>query len=221
MPRQPLADQRVAQRSPVALHKPQLAPIFVDVALDPRQRERHGIEQRLHPQRRAVARACLGLAARRVGFGGVDIGDADLGAVHPEGVAVDHAVDPLGPATDREARRYRLPRPHRAGPSSSPGPRPGPRPGPDDQPARRARRRSRRGRGRAAQTRGRRRDVGGGIAQPPPAARHVELPRGPGHAEPGRPFDLQPRRDERRPVDLAQGRHHQPDQHAVEHQAEL
>ncbi|RZM18972.1 MAG: hypothetical protein EOP67_58750 [Sphingomonas sp.] len=40
----------------------------------------------------------------RVSLRRVDVDDADLGARHPDRVAVDHAVDPLGVAADREAR---------------------------------------------------------------------------------------------------------------------
>jgi hypothetical protein len=47
---------------------------------------------------RGIAKRRLFGAARRVGFGGVDIGDAIFGAFEPECVAVDDAVAPAAVA---------------------------------------------------------------------------------------------------------------------------
>lgn len=89
---EPFIDKHAAQALPAARHDAQLAAIGVFIAVDAFKAEWPGIDQRVQPLRRLCAAQPFFAAARLMRFGGVDIGDADLGALIIEGVAIDHAI---------------------------------------------------------------------------------------------------------------------------------
>jgi hypothetical protein len=72
------------------------------------QRETALIEQGLQPHLGALAQLPLGGAAGAGYFRGVDIGDADLAALEPDGVAVDHARVAFGAKADAETGAIRI-----------------------------------------------------------------------------------------------------------------
>jgi len=106
--REALPDQHCAERHSAPLDDAQLPAVAVDVALDRGQREGAGAEERVHLRRRRLPETGFAGAARRVSLRRVDVGDADLRARHPDRVAVDDAVGPLGVAADRDACGDRL-----------------------------------------------------------------------------------------------------------------
>lgn len=89
---EPFIDKHAAQALPAARHDAQLAAIGIFIAVDAFKAEWPGIDQRVQPLRRLCAAQPFFAAARLMRFGGVDIGDADLGALIIEGVAIDHAI---------------------------------------------------------------------------------------------------------------------------------
>src|SRR5687768_11882922 len=87
-PGEALGDQGVADRAAVAQHDAELAAVTVLVAVDRRQLERALDEQRRKAASGAGAELGFAGATRRMGFGRVDVGDADGLAGEDEGVAV-------------------------------------------------------------------------------------------------------------------------------------
>lgn len=85
-------DKDAAKALPAARQDAQFAAEPVFVAIDAFKAERARIDERVHPLRRLLAERGLLRAARLMRFGGVDIGDADLGAAIIDGVAIDHAI---------------------------------------------------------------------------------------------------------------------------------
>src|SRR5687767_15128156 len=71
--RQALIDQPRADARSIDQHDPQLAPVFVRVAVDRLQADGAVVEQLAEPPRRLVAELLLGRAARLVGLGRVDV----------------------------------------------------------------------------------------------------------------------------------------------------
>src|SRR5688572_30422017 len=76
--RQPFADQSVADARPVDPDDPQLAAEAVLIAVDRLEADRAAIEQLAKPAGRLVAERLFLGAARLVGFGRVDVGNADF-----------------------------------------------------------------------------------------------------------------------------------------------
>lgn len=85
-------DKDAAKALPAARQDAQFAAEPVFVAVDAFEAERARIDERVHPLRRLLAERRLLRAARLMRFGGVDIGDADLGAAIIDGIAIDHAI---------------------------------------------------------------------------------------------------------------------------------
>ena len=73
----------------------------------PAERHRAAVDERVEAPRGAVAERLLGGAARLVGLGGVDVGEADVDARDPQRVAVDHAIGPAAAVAQPEARARR------------------------------------------------------------------------------------------------------------------
>lgn len=92
LPSQSLADEDKPERTAVGtMNRPQLSSIFVFVAVRLPECERTGVEQVTEARFCPLAELSLIVAAWRAQFGRVDIGDADLGPIKPNGVAVDNA----------------------------------------------------------------------------------------------------------------------------------
>jgi len=85
-------DKDAAKALPAASQDAQFAAESVFIAIDAFKAERARIDERVHPLRRLLAERRLLRTARLMRFGGVDIGDADLGAAIIDGVAIDHAI---------------------------------------------------------------------------------------------------------------------------------
>ena len=85
-------DKDAAKALPAARQDAQFAAEPVFIAIDAFKAERARIDERVHPLRRLLAERRLLRAARLMRFGGIDIGDADLGAAIIDGVAIDHAI---------------------------------------------------------------------------------------------------------------------------------
>ena len=85
-------DKDTAKALPASRQDAQLAAEPVFIAIDAFKAERARIDERVHPLRRLLAERRLLRAARLMRFGGIDIGDADLGAAIIDGVAIDHAI---------------------------------------------------------------------------------------------------------------------------------
>jgi hypothetical protein len=85
-------DKDAAKALPTACQDAQFAAEPVFIAIDAFKAERARIDERVHPLRRLLAQRRLLRAARLMRFGGIDIGDADLGAAIIDGVAIDHAI---------------------------------------------------------------------------------------------------------------------------------
>lgn len=91
--RQPFIDQFFAQTFAAARQDAEFAAIDIRVRPDAFEAERSGIDQRVQSLRgRRAQRRRLMSAARIMGFGRVDIGDADFDALIIERVAIDHAI---------------------------------------------------------------------------------------------------------------------------------
>lgn len=108
--RQPFRDQRVAEAFAAPCQHAQLAAVLVLVASIRIGGHGEGalIEQLGQP--RGGLRAELGFvsAGGLARFGRVDIGDADLVAIEPDRVAIDHAGRPDGAAAGAELRADRI-----------------------------------------------------------------------------------------------------------------
>ena len=90
--RQPLTDELIAQRTTIADDHAQLAPILVEFAAGDRlEIERTGVEQIAQPVRRLHSQRIFAGALGVADFRRVYIGNANLAAFEPEGVAIDHA----------------------------------------------------------------------------------------------------------------------------------
>lgn len=87
-----LIDQYVAKAPAAARQYAQFAAIAVCVAVNWLQREGTCVDELVHPDGGLGPQFSLGGAARLVRFGGVDICNADLGPLIPDGVAIDDAV---------------------------------------------------------------------------------------------------------------------------------
>lgn len=87
-----LIDKDAAKALPAARQDAQFAAEPVFIAIDAFKAERARIDERVHPLRRLLAERRLLRAARLMRFGGIDIGDADLGAAIIDGVAIDDAI---------------------------------------------------------------------------------------------------------------------------------
>jgi hypothetical protein len=85
-------DKDAAKALPAARQDAQFAAEPVFIAIDAFKAERARIDERVHPLRRLLAERRLLRAARLMRFGGIDIGDADLGAAIINGVAIDDAI---------------------------------------------------------------------------------------------------------------------------------
>lgn len=96
------ADELVAERDAVAKDFAQIAAVTVVIAAGGSKFERAGVEKFEQALLRGLSELFFAGAARRVDFGRVDIGDPDLSAVEPEGVAVDDAIAALAGATEGE-----------------------------------------------------------------------------------------------------------------------
>jgi len=101
-PRKTFADQGFPKRSPVSHDEPELAAIAILVARYGLKRNRPGIEQLLQPPCGPVPKLGLGNASGRMRFRRVDIGNADFDALHPDRIAIDHAVDPAPDVAEAE-----------------------------------------------------------------------------------------------------------------------
>ena len=98
----PFRDKYVADRAALASDGAELASIPVFVAPVGDEREAAGIEQGVQPALCSLAELLLARAARRAEFRRVDIGDPDLFALMPEGVAVNDAIGLSSGIADRE-----------------------------------------------------------------------------------------------------------------------
>ncbi len=95
-------DQHAAETFAAARQNAKLAAIGVFVTVDALQGEWSCIDELKHPLGRGIAQSLFLGAAGRVGFGGVDVGDADLGALIVEGVAIHDAVGARALTADAE-----------------------------------------------------------------------------------------------------------------------
>ena len=99
--RKAFCDQHRAQALAAARQYAQFAAITIFIAVYALQRERARIDELVQPPccRGTARRLCCAL--RLMGFGGIDIGDADLTPAIPERIAINDAV--RGPAAFAQA----------------------------------------------------------------------------------------------------------------------
>jgi len=84
----------------------QLAAITVGIAVDRLQRKWPRIDQLMHPPCGRCAQLCLQWASGAVGFGGVDVGNADFDAAIMDRVAIDDAVGAAAAVAQAKGRRF-------------------------------------------------------------------------------------------------------------------
>lgn len=107
-PRETLGDQHVADRAAAARDAAQGSPETVALVANRHQRKPSAVQQDEQPLFRGVAEFLLALAMRRIDFRRVDVGDPELDAAKPEGVAVGDAIDADGTSAHRESRLQRV-----------------------------------------------------------------------------------------------------------------
>ena len=100
---QTLGDQCFSQALPAAGDDAQVATIFILIAVDRLQGEIALVEQGQQPELGLLAEPFFGGAAGAGDFRCVDVGDPDLAALEPDGVAVDDAGGAVGAEADAEA----------------------------------------------------------------------------------------------------------------------
>lgn len=84
---------------------PQFTAILIFVPAGPGpELKRPVVEQLEQPVCRPRAKSCFPLAAGRMCFGGVDVGNPDLDAIHMKRVAVDDTIFAMASATEFETR---------------------------------------------------------------------------------------------------------------------
>ncbi len=88
-----------AQTSPPPPHDAQFTAISVDITAFYGQGKWPSVKQFGQAARCSRAKFCLARASWMANFGGVDIGNANLAALIPEGVAIDDTCHPARPTT--------------------------------------------------------------------------------------------------------------------------
>ena len=78
----------------INIHQPQLAAISIVISIDSFECHDPAVEQLLQPLRGAVAKRLLAGTAGIMSFRSINVCDADLHALEPNRVAIDHAVVP-------------------------------------------------------------------------------------------------------------------------------
>src|SRR5574338_679263 len=101
-------DEGVPDARAIDIDDPQQASVAVAVAADCFEGHHAAVEQLLQAPRGAVTPRLFAGAARIVRLRCVDIRDADLGALEPDGVAGDHAIVPAADEAEREVRAHPL-----------------------------------------------------------------------------------------------------------------
>ena len=104
--RKAFAHEHCAKAFAAARQYAQLAAITVGIAVDRLQRKWPRIDQLVHPPCRRCAQLCLQWATRTVGFGGVDVGNADFDAAIMDRVAIHHAVGAAAAVAQAKGRRF-------------------------------------------------------------------------------------------------------------------